>query len=340
MPSLDLVTIDRKAISNYSEWRIFTKRPYMNDVSLKVAELFRRLRCLLIISPFLLSSCTTMGSAATKVAQLWPFGSSKEESSMGSELESLEPEAAQTGTDTTESPVEENNDNKDEEELEELNRKDGVKIDDELQQGPLTLRAIRALEKAQSYFSRELYTLARAKFEAVRQLDPSSTYREYIEIKLADCSLFTGEYETATNEYTAFVDAHPESSMIPYALFNAGQALQLSNPGAGRDPSGLYRAQELFSKLVHQFPTSGYSRLALEHYIETENELKAHRETIINFYDNLDLSNALRARMNSKILEEQTTLASVNEMKTLLTKNNAPIIQTLGKSPLDQYDVE
>jgi outer membrane assembly lipoprotein YfiO len=227
---------------------------------------------------------------------------------------------------------EEKEDSEEEDELEELSRKDGVKIDDEFEHGPLTLRVIGALEKAQAYFSRELYTLAKAKFEAARQLDSSSTYREYIEIKLADCSLYTGEYDTATNEYTAFIDAHPASPMIPYALFNAGQALQLSNPGAGRDPSGLYRAQELFSRLIHQYPSSGYSRMALEHYIQTENDLKAHREKIINFYDNLDLSNALRARMDSKIMEEQTTLASVNEMKALLAKNNAPIMHPLGHS--------
>lgn len=286
-----------------------------------------------------------MGSAASKVAQLWPFGSSKDGSSVGSEqeesnLEALEPETAKSHNTSEESLDEDDGESKEEKELEELSRKDGVKIDEELQQGPLTLRAIRALEKAQNYFSRELYTLAKARFEAVRQLDSSATYREYIEIKLADCSFYTGEYEIAVAEYTAFVDAHPESRMIPYALFNAGQALQLSNPGAGRDPSGLYRAQELFSRLVHQYPTSGYSRMALEHYIQTENELKAHRDTIIDFYDNLDLSNALRARMESKALEEQNTLASVTEMKTLLNKNNAPMEQTLGRSPVKQHDGE
>jgi outer membrane assembly lipoprotein YfiO len=275
-----------------------------------------------------------MGSAATEVTSLWPFGSATDESSTDSTLEDLDSTSEGTDTDETESASAENEKPEEYKELEELSRKDGVKIDEENQNGPQTLRVVRALEKAQDYFSRELYTLARAKFEAVRQVDPSSAYREYIELKLADCSLYTGEYETAVNEYTTFVDAHPASSLVPYALFNAGQALQISNPGAGRDPSGLYRAQELFSKLIHQYPTSGYSRLALEHFISTEDELRAHRDKIIGFYDNLDLSTALRARMNSTHLEEQSTLASVHEMQTLLTQNNAPIIHTLARPPI------
>jgi outer membrane assembly lipoprotein YfiO len=305
----------------------------MNDALLQLPVFFRRLRFLLIISLLLLSSCTTVGSAAKKVAELWPFGSGEDDSS---KLEPLDSVSEKTDINETESPSEENKDLVEESELEELSRKDGVKIDEETQEGSQTLRVVRALEKAQDYFSRELYTLARAKFEAIRQIDRSSAYRDYIEIKLADCSLYTGEYETAANEYTTFVDAHPESSMVPYALFNAGQALQLSNPGAGRDPSGLYRAQELFSKLVHQHPTSGYSRLALEHFITTEDDLKAHRDKIIGFYDNLDLSTALHARMSSTHLEEQTTLASVTEMQTLLTKNNAPIVHPLGRSPMER----
>ena len=296
----------------------------MIDVSLGALLSFRFFKCVLIASMLFLNSCSTVGSTVRSLKSLWPFGSSDSgrsdsDASTSSKLEELDQEL------TSSEKVEEK-------ELEELSRKDAVKVDGEFEEGPVTLRVIRAIEKAQNYFSRGLYTLSKEKFEALRQVDSSPTYREYIQIKLADCSFFKGEYETAANEYNAFIDAHPDSPIVPYALFNGGQALQISSPGAGRDPSTLYRAQELFSKLVRQYPTSGYSRLALEHFINDENKLKAHREKIIGFYDNLDLSTALRARMDSTHLEEKNSDSSVSEMQQLLAQKSAPIIHTLNRS--------
>jgi outer membrane protein assembly factor BamD len=242
---------------------------------------------------------------------LWPFGSSD---AKDVEIEDQSTNSPSESSDET---------------LQELVPKDSLQNISDIEDSSNfpQLRSIKILEKAQNYFARELFSLAREKFEILNQIEPSTTYKELTDIKLADCDLYSGEYEAAANGYSSFVDAHPSSPLVPYALFQAGQALRISDPGPGRDPSVLYRAQNFFSRLVRSYPQSNYSRMALAQFVLAEEELKEHRKKIINFYDNLELENALKARLNKTYIEEQESSLSIAEMEKLLTNHKAPLLR-------------
>jgi outer membrane assembly lipoprotein YfiO len=274
------------------------------------------LRTLLLVTICLeLCSCATLSSI--NPLNLWAS-----ENKAVSELDSATVESK-------ENQKEEEEEKEEESEPEELKKKTDLE-EDESDYGSTASRETRILDQAEHYFEEGLFTLAREKFQYLRSIDLNAAYTEYIDLKLADCSMYTADYPSASKEYLAFVDTHPRSESVPYALYVAGQALQSSTPGAGRDPSSLYRAEEIYERLIKEHPESVYSRAALKHFVEAEDQLKEHRKSIIGFYENQDLGTALRARMDNSLLEEKATTAKVEAMRKLVD-GKAPLLHNLGK---------
>ncbi len=191
-------------------------------------------------------------------------------------------------------------------------------LPDEHAQNSAEESSAHLLDQAQEYFQHGLYTLARGKFEALKGRRDALAYSEYAAVKAADCQFFSGDLVVAIEEYLSFVEGHPTSPLVPYALFYAGQAHELKDPGIGRDPSPLYKAKELFEKVIREHPRSSYSRLALQHFLATEERLQKHRANVTEFYSDNGMANALRARLNTASLEKKKHFDTAEELRDIL----------------------
>jgi len=145
-------------------------------------------------------------------------------------------------------------------------------------------------------FHNGLYSVAVETFEALRDGYPLGPYREFAEIKAADCRFELGEYDQAALLYEEFVKSHPGSSAAPYALLRAGRSYQLAQRGIGRDDAPLNKALAAYMKLLNQYPDSVYCEAARTYQAEVRQKLAAYEKMVIDFYKKKDKAAAVSAR--------------------------------------------
>lgn len=152
------------------------------------------------------------------------------------------------------------------------------------------------LEDGKRYFDRELYSLARENFQALKSAYPTSQYAEFAEIKIADCLFETGDYPEAAKNYEDFTKQRPAASAAPYMLFKAGRSYQLAHRGVGRDSQPLEKSREIFDQLLANYPQSNYDVQARAYRKEVVDKLAAHEQRIGRFYEKTGVEEASRAR--------------------------------------------
>ena len=151
-------------------------------------------------------------------------------------------------------------------------------------------------ESAKRQYSSGLFTIARDSFEALRNQYPVGAYAEFAEIKAADTYFEARDYATAAMLYEEFTKNHPASNAVPYMLLRAGRSHQLSQRGVGRDRTALYKAREIYSRLIGQYPESLYAESAKVYQQESDEKIAAHEKMVIEFYKRQGMDAAWRAR--------------------------------------------
>lgn len=178
---------------------------------------------------------------------------------------------------------------KPEEEPKELSAKSSVSLD---------APEANLFEDARRQYYNGMYSVAVETFEALRDAYPLGAYREFAEIKAADCRFELRSFPEAATLYEEFTKNHPVSVAVPYVLLKAARSRQLAQRGVGRDPTALNKAVESYKKLLEQYPDSVYAEAARVYKTEAEQELASYEKMVINFYKKANKEAAVAAREN------------------------------------------
>jgi len=174
------------------------------------------------------------------------------------------------------------------------------------------------------YYSSGLYSIAKDSFQSLISRYPSGAYSSFAEIKIADAELQGNNFGPAATLYEQFVENHPSSLEVPYALFRAAQSHLLSSKGEGRDPAPLEKALAASEKLLSSYPKSPYSGAGREVQKMVVERLATHEKLVRDYYAKKNSEKAALAR--NQVVEEkwQRLLNSLESDRT--TENQAPTI--------------
>lgn len=129
------------------------------------------------------------------------------------------------------------------------------------------------MQRAERYFQRGQYDLAKQYFEEVKNKYPGTPESVLAELRLADTKFWAGEYLEAITFYEEFEKFYPNNEAIPYVIFQIGTCYYKLRQTVDRDPTYAKKAIETYQRLLQIFPQSPY-------HIEAENRIKELRELL------------------------------------------------------------
>lgn len=109
---------------------------------------------------------------------------------------------------------------------------------------------------AKILLSQEKYYQAQEYYLKIIKNYPQSIWAETANLEYADVFYIKEDYITAESEYTNFLSSFPDSSYVPYALY---QLAYCQERNGGKDP-----AAENYKKIWLKYPIHEYSEIALE----------------------------------------------------------------------------
>lgn len=195
------------------------------------------------------------------------------------------------------------------------------------------------LNEAQRHFASGLYTVARESFERLRDSYPSGSYREFAEIKIADCYFESGSYDDASRRYEEFFRNYPASSSVTYAIFKAARSHQLAFRGVGRDPSPLERSLEIYNNLLNNYPETSLTAAAKSYRSEVQQLLAEGEKNVSDFYSTAGKEDAAEIRMQ-QFERKQRELAKLQpkltEKPESSSSQNGDISEKVGDNARDE----
>ncbi len=201
-------------------------------------------------------------------------------------------------------------------EVKEIKAKD--EIDDDL--GPEG----DILAEAKQLYEAGMYSLARDKFQSIKDRFPLGAYGQFSEVKVADCYYFNGEFNEAAKFYEGYLKSYPGSPDSPYIELQAARAhVNSAGGGTGRDRQPLERALVIFDGIVERYTGSEYSFAAERERAPVVEQLAAYDQLIIDFYTQRGNTAAVEAR--KKLFAERWT----GRLKMAYEQENEP------STPLD-----
>jgi outer membrane protein assembly factor BamD len=184
-------------------------------------------------------------------------------------------------------------------EVKEIKGKDA--IDDE--QGPEG----DILAEAKQLYEAGMYSLARDKFQSIKDRFPLGAYGQFSEVKVADCFYFNGEFNEAAKFYEGYLKSYPGSPDSAYIELQAARAhVHSAGGGTGRDRQPLERALLIYDGIVEKYTGSEYSFAAERERAPLVEQLAAYDQLIIDFYKQRGNTAAVEARQ--KLFSERWSL--------------------------------
>jgi len=151
-------------------------------------------------------------------------------------------------------------------------------------------------QEAKRQYEGGLYSVAKDRFESLRDSYPTGPYLEFALIKLADIEFDQGNYLAASQQYEDFIKTYPTSTSAAYVLLREARSLHLSNRGVGRDISPVQRSIEIYDKLLKDYPSTIYARAGREYRTEAVQRLADHEQFILDFYEKREQTEAASLR--------------------------------------------
>jgi len=152
------------------------------------------------------------------------------------------------------------------------------------------------LTTAKDHYAAGLFSLAKESFLGLSESYPTGPYAEFAKLKAADSSFEMSDYVESSKEYEQFVQSHPSSPSLDYALFRTARSAELSSGGIGRDASPLERSLGFYDQLITKFPESPFALAARKHKPEVLRLLAAHEHFVADYYIAQEAENAADAR--------------------------------------------
>lgn len=153
------------------------------------------------------------------------------------------------------------------------------------------------LAEAKQLYEAGMYSLARDKFQSIKDRFPLGAYGQFSEVKIADCYYFNSEFNEAAKFYEGYMKSYPGSPDSPYIELQAARAhVHSAGGGTGRDRQPLERALLIFDGIVEKYPGSAYSYAAERERSPVVEQLAAYDQLIIDFYKQRGNTAAVEAR--------------------------------------------
>lgn len=153
------------------------------------------------------------------------------------------------------------------------------------------------MAEAKQLYEAGMYSLARDKFQSIKDRFPLGAYGQFSELKIADCYYFNSEYNEAAKFYEGYLKSYPGSPDSPYIELQGARAhVNSAGGGTGRDRQPLERALVLYDGVVERYPGSAYSFAAERERAPVVEQLAAYDQLIIDFYQQRGNAAAVEAR--------------------------------------------
>jgi outer membrane assembly lipoprotein YfiO len=181
------------------------------------------------------------------------------------------------------------------------------------------------MTEAKQLYEAGMYSLARDKFQSIKDRFPLGAYGQFSELKIADCYYFNSEYNEAAKFYEGYLKSYPGSPDSPYIELQGARAhVHSAGGGTGRDRQPLERALVIYDGIVERYPGSAYSFAAERERAPVVEQLAAYDQLIIDFYKQRENTAAVDAR--EKLFKERWShrLAIAHEQ------------EKSGETPLDE----
>ena len=173
-----------------------------------------------------------------------------------------------------------------------------------------------------------MYSLARDKFQSIKDRFPLGAYGQFSEVKIADCYYFNSEFNEAAKFYEGYLKSYPGSPDSPYIELQAARAhVNSAGGGTGRDRQPLERALLIFDGIVEKYPGSEYSFAAERERAPVVEQLAAYDQLIIDFYKQRGNTAAVDARQKlfAERWSRRLTIAHEQERKADTPVDELPI---------------
>jgi outer membrane protein assembly factor BamD len=138
------------------------------------------------------------------------------------------------------------------------------------------------------------WRLAIVRLQNLEATYPFGDYGIQAEVDLIFAQYMSGDNDSAVDEAKRFMQEHPRSKQVAYAMYMEGIAQFPSglNPlwkpfpvsTAGFDPSHVLKSFQAFHDLVQRFPQSRYAPDARQRMIYLRNRLAAHDYHVADYY--------------------------------------------------------
>lgn len=164
-----------------------------------------------------------------------------------------------------------------------------------------------------------IYSIALNNFDALKNSYPTGPYREFAELKAADCYVMQRDFASAGQRFDQFAKDHPSSKSLDYALFMYARSLQLQNTGAGRNMGALEQSITAYQDFVKNFPNSVYHTAAQAHLHRAVETRHQHDLNVSDFYANRAADPAANARYkiaSTRQKEISTSKPMLKEIKS------------------------
>ncbi|MEN9845712.1 MAG: outer membrane protein assembly factor BamD [Pseudomonadota bacterium] len=172
------------------------------------------------------------------------------------------------------------------------------------------------LAEAKQLYEAGMYSLARDKFQSIKDRFPLGAYGHFAEVKIADCYYYNSEFNEAAKFYEGYLKSYPGSVDSPYIELQAARAhVNSSGGGTGRDRQPLERALIIFDGIVEKYPGSAYSYAAERERAPLVEQLAAYDQLIIDFYKQRGNTAAVEARKKLFLERWSHRLATAQEQK-------------------------
>lgn len=192
----------------------------------------------------------------------------------------------------------------------------------------------------QTYLQDGDYKQATRYLEAVEKRFPGSQYSEQAQLGLIYASYKSQDYTTALVTVDRFLQMHPRSQHLDYALYMAG----LTNMATGdnffqdffnvdratRENTTMKTAFSNFQTMVQNFPNSSYTPDALARMAYIKDALARHELDIAKFYAKRNAWVAVSNRATEMLRtypDTQATLEVLPLMKQAYHEMNLPVLE-------------
>ncbi|MDR3204656.1 MAG: outer membrane protein assembly factor BamD [Deltaproteobacteria bacterium] len=141
--------------------------------------------------------------------------------------------------------------------------------------------------QAQERMEADDYAEAAKLWQQLRDQFPYETKLAMLaELRLGDAYFYNSKFIEAYAAYQTFVERHPDSDAVPYALYQQGMCNYKRINGIDHDPTPAVETIRSLANLVESYPDNKYSNMAKARIAEAQNILAGHEFYVGEFYFN------------------------------------------------------